>query len=77
MQVFEGVVVSNKMLKTVVVEVVRKITHPLYKKLLKRSKRHKAETRDFSVSIGDRVKIIQTRPLSKDKHFKILEVLKK
>lgn len=77
MQIFEGTVVSSKMSKTAVVKVVRKIVHPLYKKLLKRSKRYKVATGDFSVSLGDRVKIGQTQPLSKEKHFKILEVLKK
>lgn len=76
MQIIEGVVVSNKMQKTAVVEVVRKLSHPLYKKLLKKSKRYKVDTSGFSVSVGDRVEIIHTLPISKDKHFKILRLIK-
>jgi len=75
-KIFSGIVVSTKMDKTAVVEVTRRTPHPLYKKLLKRSKKYKADTGDFKVSLGDRVKIIETRPISKDKHFRILEVVK-
>ena len=73
---FEGKIVSLKMNKTVVVEVTRKHKHPLYKKVLTRSKKHKADTGEFSLNLGDRVKIGETKPQSKDKHFKILEVIK-
>ncbi len=77
MQIFEGIVVSNKMKNTAVVEVERRTPHPLYKKLIKRGKKYKVEVGDFNVLPGERVKIVQTRPLSKDKNFKVLEVLNK
>lgn len=71
-----GKIVSLKMGNTAVVEVTRKVTHPLYKKLLKRSKRYKVDINGITLSLGDSVKIVSTRPLSKNKHFKILEVKK-
>ncbi len=73
---FEGVVTSVHMQKTAVVEVLRKKPHPLYKKLMVTGKKYKVDTSDFSVVVGNRVKIAQTRPISKDKHFKIVEVKK-
>lgn len=76
MKIFEGVVVSTKMQKTAVVEISFKKVHPRYKKLLKRRKRYKVDTSDFKVNVLGRVKIIKTRPISKEKHFKIVEVLK-
>lgn len=75
-KVFEGIVVSQKMQKTVVVEVLRKRPHPLYKKLMAVSKKYKVDVSDFSVALGDRVKIAEVRPISKDKHFTIVEVKK-
>lgn len=75
MKIFNGKVIS-KIPKTAVVEVGRKTVHPMYKKVLKRSKKYKVDTGDLTVSVGDRVSIIETRPISKDKHFKIREVLK-
>ncbi len=75
-KMFEGKVVSSKMQNTVIVEVTRRKPHPLYKKLLKRSTKFKVETGEYSVSVGDKVKIIETRPISKGKHFKIMEVIK-
>lgn len=75
MKIFEGVIVSIKMQKTVVVEVIRKKQHPLYKKLLKRNKKYFVDSSDFSVSLGDKVKIAETRPISKQKHFKITDVI--
>lgn len=75
MKVFKGIVVSTKMQKTVIVEVMRKVVHPLYKKLLKRNKKYKVDNTGFSVSEGDRVEIVETKPISKDKHFKIIKVL--
>jgi len=75
-KIIKGKVVSIKMQNTVVVEVVRKVPHPLYKKLLKRSKKHKADVNGLSINLGDTVKIVQTRPISKDKHFKVTEVVK-
>lgn len=70
-----GEVVSNKMHKTVVVEVERKIQHPLYKKVLKRRKRFKAASNTFELVLGDVVKIVETRPVSRDTHFKVIEKL--
>lgn len=75
-KVIEGKVVSVKMQGVVVVRVGRKIPHPLYKKLLNRSKKYKAAVGDIAVSLGDKVKIVQTRPTSRDTHFKIMEVIK-
>lgn len=72
----EGKIVSLKMGNTVVVEVIRRVTHPLYKKVLKRSKRYKVDANGITLSLGDSVKIVSTRPISKDKHFKVLEVKK-
>lgn len=71
-----GKVVSLKMQNTVVVQVERKVAHPLYKKLMKRSKKFKADTAGIELVVGDKVKIISTKPISKDKYFKVLEVIK-
>lgn len=73
---FEGNVISSKMQNTVVVEVVRRKPHPLYKRLLKRSTKFKVETGGSSVKVGDKVKIVETKPMSKGKYFKIMEVIK-
>ena len=72
-----AVVVSVKMAHTAVVEIVRKTPHPMYRKLLKRSKRYKVDSRGTEVAIGDIVSMAYSRPLSKDKHFKIEKVIKK
>jgi small subunit ribosomal protein S17 len=69
-----GKVVSQHMQGAVVVEVTRRIPHPKYKKLLKRSKKFKAVLQGKTVGIGDTVTIAETRPLSKDIHFMISEV---
>lgn len=74
-KIFEGTVISNKMQNTVVVEVVKKRPHPLYRKLLLRGKKYKADNGEFSPHVGDKVRIEEVRPLSKDKHFKISQVL--
>ena len=71
-----GVIVSNKMTNTVVVEVTRRVAHPLYKKLQKRSKKFKAESNGLTLNVGDKVKIVSIKPMSKDKYFKVLEVIK-
>ena len=76
MKTFEGKIVSLKMNKTAVVEVVRRTPHPLYKKLLRRSKRHKADVGELNLVLGQRVKIVETRPASKGKFFKVMEVIK-
>lgn len=76
MKLFEGKVVSAKSQNTVIVSVVRSYAHPLYKKILKRSKKYKVDSSGAEVSLGDKVKIVETRPISKDKYFKIAEVIK-
>lgn len=68
-----GVVVSDKMDKTVVVLVNRFVEHPKYKKYVKQSKKYKAHDETNKYKVGDNVEIEETRPLSKDKHFKVLE----
>lgn len=75
MKILEGIIVSTKMKKTAVVEVSRKVRHPLYKKLLTRSKKFKVDIQGIEISSGDRVRIVEIRPISKDKHFKIAKVL--
>ena len=72
-KIFEGKIVSLKMQKTAVVEVERTLTHPVYKKVLRRSKKYKADTGDLVLNLGDKVKIIETRPTSKNKFFKIMQ----
>jgi small subunit ribosomal protein S17 len=69
----EGVVVSAKMDKTVVVQVERTYRHPLYHKIIRRNKRIKAHNETEIIKEGDIVQIVETRPLSKDKHFKIVK----
>jgi len=71
-----GKIVSIKMQKTAVVEVTRKSPHPLYKKLIKVDKKYKVDTGELVLNVGDRVKIGEVSPISKDKKFKVLEVLK-
>ena len=73
---FTGKVVSLKMNRTAVVEITRRTAHPLYKKLIKRSGHYKADTGELVLKVGDKVKIAETRPISKDKFFKVLEVIK-
>ena len=75
-KIFDGVIVSVKMQKTAVVKITRKFPHPLYKKLIKRDNRLNVDIGTFTPKIGDRVKIVETKPISKTKHFKILEVIK-
>ena len=72
----EGVVVSDKMNKTVVVEVLRVSPHPVYKKIVKKKIRYKAHNDDNKAKMGDRVRIVETRPISKEKRWKIIEVFK-
>lgn len=69
--------VSDKMQKTVVVKVERSTRHPLYKKIIRRYKKFKAHDENNSAKTGDMVKIIETRPLSKEKRWRLLEILKK
>ena len=72
-----GIVVSDKMDKTIVVAVVRKVKHPLYKKYITRSKRFKAHDEENQCGIGDTVRIMETRPISKDKRWRIVEIIEK
>lgn len=74
-KIIEGTITSLKMQNTAVVEVSRRKPHPLYKKLLKINKKFKADTGGLVLNIGDRVRIEETRPVSKDKYFKVMEVL--
>ena len=76
-KILTGTVISTKMQKTVVVKVERKFRHPLYEKVITRHKKYKAHNEDFDLKEGDVVKIIETRPISKDKHFKVVEKLSK
>lgn len=76
MKAFEGKIVSLKMNKTAVVEIVRRTPHPLYKKLLRRSKRYKVDTNGLELSLGQKVKIVETKPMAKGKFFKVMEVIK-
>ena len=72
-----GRVVSNKMDKTIVVAVEDFVRHELYNKPVKRTKKFKAHDDNNECRIGDRVKIMETRPLSKDKRFRLVEVVEK
>ena len=72
-----GKVVSNKMDKTIVVSVERKVPHALYNKPMVTSKRFKAHDENNECQIGDTVKIVETRPLSKDKHWRLVEIIAK
>ena len=72
-----GKVVSDKMDKTVVVAVERKVPHALYNKPMVSTKRFKAHDENNECQIGDTVKIVETRPLSKDKCWRVVEILKK
>lgn len=72
-----GKVVSIKMSKTVVVLVERKFRHAVYHKVIIRHKKFKAHNEDLDLQLGDVVKIEETKPISKDKHFKVIEQIKK
>ena len=72
-----GKVVSNKMDKTIVVAIEDHVKHPLYKKIVKRTYRLKAHDEQNQCSIGDTVKVMETRPLSKDKRWRLVEIVEK
>ena len=72
-----GLVVSDKMDKTVVVEVSDKTKHPLYKKTITTSKRYKAHDENNECGVGDKVRIVETRKLSKDKNWRVAELIEK
>ncbi len=71
-KVLKGVVVSDKMAKTVVVEVTRYVEHKKYGKRIKRTKNYKAHDEENLKKVGDLVEIEEVRPISKDKHFKVI-----
>jgi small subunit ribosomal protein S17 len=70
-----GKVVSNKMDKTIVVAIVDSVKHPLYKKIIKRTIKLKAHDENNTCNIGDRVEIMETRPISKDKRWRLVRVI--
>ncbi len=72
-----GKVVSNKMQKTIVVAVEDHVKHPLYNKIVKRTYKLKAHDENNECNIGDIVKVMETRPLSKDKRWRLVEVMEK
>ena len=72
-----GVVVSDKMDKTVVVAIKTKVRHPLYGKMVNRTRKFKAHDEENACGIGDTVRIIETRPLSKDKRWRVAEIIEK
>ena len=72
-----GVVVSDKMDKTIVVAIRTRVKHPLYGKIMNRTKKFKAHDEENQCGIGDTVKIMETRPLSKDKRWRLVEIIEK
>ena len=72
-----GKVVSDKMDKTIVVAIEDNVKHPLYKKIVKRTYKLKAHDESNECNIGDRVKVMETRPLSKDKRWRLVEIIEK
>lgn len=74
---FVGIVVSDKMEKTIVVAVDSKTLHPLYKKYVVRTKKLKAHDETNDAKIGDRVRVVECRPVSKDKCWKLVEILER
>ena len=72
-----GLVTSDKMDKTIVVSVTDNVNHPLYNKIVKRTYKLKAHDENNECRIGDRVKVMETRPLSKDKRWRLVEIVEK
>ena len=72
-----GMVVSDKMDKTVVVAIIDNVKHQLYKKIVKRTVRLKAHDEKNECRVGDRVEVMETRPLSKDKRWRVIEIIEK
>ena len=72
-----GMVVSDKMDKTIVVAIKDNVRHPLYKKIIKRTIKLKAHDENNSCGIGDKVEIMETRPLSKDKRWRLVNIIQK
>lgn len=76
-KVRQGLVVSDKMDKTVVVAIERRVPHPVYGKMVTRTKRLKAHDEQNSAKVGDTVRIVETRPMSKDKRWRLLEIVER
>ena len=72
-----GTVVSDKMDKTIVVAIEDRVKHPLYKKIIKRTVKLKAHDENNECRIGDRVEVMETRPLSKDKRWRVINIIEK
>ncbi len=72
-----GVVVSDKMEKTVVVAIKTKVRHPLYGKMVNRTRKFKAHDEENRCGIGDTVRIMETRPISKDKRWRVVDIIEK
>ncbi|MBU0937296.1 MAG: 30S ribosomal protein S17 [Spirochaetes bacterium] len=75
--VLQGIVVSDKMAKTIVVEVMLRKLHPLYKKYLTRSKKVKAHDETNDAKVGDTVRVVECRPLSRDKRYRLAEIVER
>lgn len=71
-----GIVISDKMQKTIVIRVNRLVRHPVYKRIVKRATKFKVHDEENRAKIGDKVAIMETRPLSRDKRWRLVEVLK-
>ena len=76
-KVREGVVVSDKMDKTVIVEVEDRIKHPRYAKIIRRTKKYKAHDGENACGVGDRVRLMETRPMSATKRWRVTEIIEK
>ena len=76
-QTLQGVVVSDKMQKTIVVEIMMRKLHPLYKKYLTRTKKVKANDENNEAKIGDTVRVVECRPLSRDKRWRLAEIVER
>ena len=72
-----GIVTSDKMDKTIVVAIEDRVKHPLYKKIVKRTYKLKAHDEENTCGIGDKVRVMETRPLSKDKRWRLVEIIEK
>ncbi len=76
-KILVGDVVSDRMEKTVVVEVIHHLRHPLYNKMIRRRHRFKAHDEEKRCRVGDRVSLMETRPLSRDKRWRVVEILRR
>lgn len=72
-----GMVVSDKMDKTIVVEIKTRVRHPLYGKIMSKTTKLKAHDETNQCGIGDKVRVMETRPLSRDKHWRLVEIIEK